>query len=853
MRLRNAFTWSLALLVVSFSASAFQRSDPLLVRVGIVSYQDFGETFEDYQKNVFSGLMKSKAAGRPVVFRIAVGTYGDVLDWYNRNLIDIALLTPEPVAELISAVGGAEKLRDLYVATRAIVPVKAQLEYRDKSICVVNNNSPVHSFEQLKEWAQIGRINFLFVHPLSVSGSILPRYLLSLNGITSIDGDTARQNESADQNTATWTFDEEESLTELAIADKREFDENDPRHKIEVAFISGRELNGKGRMLPFPDLDKRIIPQEVVLINRQFMQYKQLLKDLFKNGSPKGSFKEISNWLDQFGTVREWVKAVGVSSHDVAAQKISLSQIGDNLRNFEFRYHKPARLALVLSGGGAKCSYQLGAIEALESELQTNPQEQGEKKVDIDLVVGTSGGAINALCAALGLTREEENQHELEKTWESFDQRQFLRPWSLVRILLGVLIGLLEAMLVLRLALLFPNRRELKASIGILLFAALDLALALLAWNPPWEWMGGLGKNHLLHHLWVVSSLSLDITAYALFAVGATMLILVLKSPIEGRLKSVYHTGKTVVACCVLALIVACLFFEGTLSQSEGVENSLSQRIPALLNHRRDSIAKIELPAQTPEPLQYISDQIMKKGLLQRDLIITGSRLSVDGVRASESTEAEALPDDLYFYYDHKVEGATTECDRKRDPEVPVDTRFVPFGTSLLDVVIGSSSIYPLFPSRTLLNLQLPGNGGAKVEIIDGGFAHNSPIEAAVLWGATHIILIEASPEVSPTHQNFVDNVVAAFNHLYIQAQLADAHSRGKVEIYSLRPALAMPGQVPNLCVFDFSNILLQKAIADGRRDAFDESHPSFRRESGEPSFRETVSSNGCSEGQIER
>jgi adenylate kinase len=38
-------------------------------------------------------------------------------------------------------------------------------------------------------------------------------------------------------------------------------------------------------------------------------------------------------------------------------------------------------------------------------------------------------------------------------------------------------------------------------------------------------------------------------------------------------------------------------------------------------------------------------------------------------------------------------------------------------------------------------------NAVIDVSIIDGGFVHNSPIEAAVKLEATHIIMIEASPE----------------------------------------------------------------------------------------------------------
>ncbi len=848
MRLRKRFIGLLALLIFPLTASAHQTGPPLEVKVGVISYEDFGKTFEEY-RGVFARAMKSNVGGKSVIFHIAVGTYGDVLDWYNRDLIDLALLTPEPVAELLSSVKGTDELRNLYIATRAVAPIGTPPQYEYKAMCVVSASSPLHSFDDLRQWAQRGQVNFLFVHPLSVSGSILPRYLLNQAGISNIGQGASQAGSAVPLNPVEWTFSHQQSLEELSLQDESQSDIDHSQRPVLVAFISERKLNDKVRRLPFPELDEQRIPQEVLLINKKFIQHKQFLKNLFIKGNPASEFAEVPNWIDRFDSVKEWVNAVGVSSHDMTAQKISLSQIGNNLRNFQFRYHKPARLALVLSGGGAKCSYQVGAIEALESELATAPDERnGERKVDIDLVVGTSGGAINALLVGLGLTRAAENQQEIEKTWETFDQRQFFSPWSLPRLLFGILAGMVQAMLILRLTgWLIKRHQEVWTAIILIAVAAFDLALALLAWNPPWKYMGDFGKRHALHHAWLVSTLNLDISAYALLVFGVTLLIVRLKStPRAGRLTLIYHTGKTVIACWVILAIVVSLFAEGTLSQSKGVEASLAQRLPQILNRHPDLKSQIELPANQPGPLQYISEEIIRQRLLKRDLIITGSRLSADDSRVNQAAVAGGLPDDLYFYYDHRAELAATESECRANVELPVDSRFVPVNSSLLDVVVGSSSIYPFFPAKHLGELSLPGKGAANIDIIDGGFAHNSPIEAAILWGATHIILIEASPEVSPARQNLFDNAIAAFNHLYLQAQLVDAHSRGKVEIYSLRPALAQAGEIPNLCVFDFSDILIQKAIADGRRDAFDESHPHFRRESGEPNFRELDPSAGC-------
>jgi predicted acylesterase/phospholipase RssA len=152
---------------------------------------------------------------------------------------------------------------------------------------------------------------------------------------------------------------------------------------------------------------------------------------------------------------------------------------------------------------------------------------------------------------------------------------------------------------------------------------------------------------------------------------------------------------------------------------------------------------------------------------------------------------------------------------------------------------MGSGAIFPVFPPRILEGLP---RSGDRVELIDGGFAHNSPIEAAVLWGATHIVLIEASPIEHLDPHNFAENAIGAFLHLYYQAQLIDARKKEQVVIFTLRP------EAPHPCVLDFSRNLIHSTVEKGYRDARGEvqrgrttllGQPTFRKEVGEPLFQE--------------
>src|SRR5438046_9308490 len=63
--------------------------------------------------------------------------------------------------------------------------------------------------------------------------------------------------------------------------------------------------------------------------------------------------------------------------------------------------------ALVLSGGGARGAYHIGAIEAL---IQHGWMEDGKGP---DIIAGTSIGAINAAALASGLTIEQLKQRWL--------------------------------------------------------------------------------------------------------------------------------------------------------------------------------------------------------------------------------------------------------------------------------------------------------------------------------------------------------------------------------------------------------------------------------------------------------
>jgi hypothetical protein len=102
------------------------------------------------------------------------------------------------------------------------------------------------------------------------------------------------------------------------------------------------------------------------------------------------------------------------------------------------------------------------------------------------------------------------------------------------------------------------------------------------------------------------------------------------------------------------------------------------------------------------------------------------------------------------------------------------------------------------------------------------------------LWGATHIVLIEATPRKRSERGNFLKNASSSLRHLHRQAQLLDARSRGKVTVFTLSP------EPPHICVLDFADNLIAASIYRGYRDASMDpasGNPRFRREFGAPLF----------------
>lgn len=172
----------------------------------------------------------------------------------------------------------------------------------------------------------------------------------------------------------------------------------------------------------------------------------------------------------------------------------------------------------------------------------------------------------------------------------------------------------------------------------------------------------------------------------------------------------------------------------------------------------------------------------------------------------------------------------------------------------LSKVVFASGSPYPIFPAHELAypwheadepepdpaatgeaeaeiafgTCELPAPPGTRKEwLVDGGFAHDIPLEAAKIAGARQILIVDSIPEseaggavsYSP-HQNvfseLVGNLPRVFPFLFRQSQAVDAMTRRDLFVATLVPS----GDTADWpLLFDFRTPIVDRLISEAEGD----------------------------------
>ena len=355
-------------------------------------------------------------------------------------------------------------------------------------------------------------VELLFVHPLSISGRVVPREALRQAKIP------------LDRATVRFTYSHSQSIRLLS----------DPAADRErVAFVwddaTGNDpaLEEGVRQLPFPQLQQLKIPHDVI-VARQGFSYTDRLQPLLLadlGGDQPYHFAYDNEWQTRYRRVRDWFGATDRETAAEDGENTTLDEIGQLLLQYSRAQPHPPRLALVLSGGGAKCSYQVGAVKAIEDKLAQLRRENPEHPLDINLVVGTSGGAINALPVAMGITASASGQNAFRDTWCELNQCEIVQPSLLVRLNMGLWFALLQTALVvwvIKWRVKDENRRGWAFAAAYTLLAGIEVLIGYLPFTP-WKL---LGSNHILHHCWLWLSFGVRASAWSLFLIGLGALAL---------------------------------------------------------------------------------------------------------------------------------------------------------------------------------------------------------------------------------------------------------------------------------------------------------------------------------------
>ncbi|MEC9097072.1 MAG: hypothetical protein VX776_10590, partial [Planctomycetota bacterium] len=430
-----------------------------------------------------------------------------------------------------------------------------------------------------------------------------------------------------------------------------------------------------------------------------------------------------------------------------------------------------------------------------------------------------------------------QGQQVWRDVWQSLDQREIILPSISVRVNAGIWFAFIQMTLIYLFGRLVRRRYDARLKFfyrACLVIGAVEIALCVIPFEP-WSL---LGHNHLLHHLWLWCRMGAEFTAIALLFAGAVYYFVARVAGDPGRQELKIRRGRIhwVLTVGVLGLpllqMITMLINEKTFSTGEGIRSALVRGYSLMLEQHashQDLDYHDENSGTTQQRLELMSEWIVSSGAVKRDLVLTTT--AIDRSR-------QEIPSELYFYLQADKNGVTPEFGNRG-----IDMKQSP--TQFMNVVLGSSAIYPAFPGQVVHGMPQQGD---RLELVDGGFAHNAPVEAAVLWGATHVLLVDVSPITTRDGANLADSVVRGFGHLLRQSQLSDDRSRSEVVVINLQPRFEPP-----LCIIDFSSNLIRRGIDIGAQDALASSRterhdgvlvdlPPFTVSYGRPDFTEVIS-----------
>ncbi len=841
-----------ACLLVAGTGPANQRASgedqsPLTVRVGVQPYADDG-IFKDEERERYRELCQEIADyvrdqyHRPIRIQIATGSYADLYYWCQHEMIDIAVVAPGVYALLV------DQLRDrwTYLCTMGQGPDRKQFQYGVE--CVAAADARIESLEQIRTAFYSGLLDIFLVDPKSTSGGIFPLAFLKQQGIPAYDK-KALDRKHGPVSHVIYTGSHGDCLKTLSRTSSGAAADPQPG-RLRIGFVSDGALqNALATGVPvkrvaLPELEAIKIPESAVVVNTGFYRQHQALLDQL---SQRRDFLRLPQYEEKYDRIRRWRDELSLEP-PAASDRTDWPNFFRQLET-HMRTHKTSpRMALVLAGGGAKCAFQVGVIRAIEEEFRKYRAGDFRKFVqehqlnipdlDISLVVGTSGGAINALPAALGTYKTDHGVQILRGVWQSLDARDILQPELAVRLSVGALIFLIQFVAVLLLvriswrgrALLAPAHRGRVVAAVLLLVGTAQIDWAAAGWKLPWDALYYINSG--LFVVWALAASGTMIVGGLLVATGAMVGLLDLRLRRRGSFLAMSpSTARETIAWLTLIILVSAvpiaLHAASFISHTQGLESHIAHAAEQLINERLTSRQRTHAPVHTRD-LGELGRVILEEGLLERDLMITATILPERSDDVSET--------DVYFYASAEPSDQQNVSHMLQDPRVQYLNTPSRRGM-LLQAVMGSGAVFPVFPARTIVDCPTPGH---RLQLVDGSFCHHNPIEAATLWGATHVIVVNPSPAVSevldPYRRTLYENSQVALQQLFDQAQNLDrrAEQNRNLTVFFINPE----ADKHDISLLSFAKKPIEEAI-DHAQGELDQKQKPFRRRLSRPQFLE--------------
>jgi predicted acylesterase/phospholipase RssA len=201
---------------------------------------------------------------------------------------------------------------------------------------------------------------------------------------------------------------------------------------------------------------------------------------------------------------------------------------------------------------------------------------------------------------------------------------------------------------------------------------------------------------------------------------------------------------------------------------------------------------------------------------LTANLIVTGA-LVEDSTCAEERDRLKA--GDMYFCFASRGENCGRSVGQRW---IAIDAHAVQVKT-LVDAAFASGSPFPIFPPKRV------DVNNCAVDLIDGGYAHNVPLEAAFLGGTRQVLLINSAPDgavLTGTERSFftfgrlIRNAGHLLPFMFERAQQVDRDVQRHMLVASLTPSREH-GEFPFLVDFRLHRQkgLLEAAACDWGQD----------------------------------